>query len=884
MSGGGYANQNGDRSCQEECFDNVFNSCSTQEHTSNFEEIVERSERSSIDVQIHGNGSDFTTRLSAGGHDMVNTAIVPVSRIFDCFRSLGSNPLGSDSISQTAADNLFNNYSIQENIPILEENVGKCETPSVDVQMIRNGGDKSGFQHPSIRLHEPSRKNNPVSQENVGKPERPSVDVQMIGNGGDVSARLFAFVHMIRTIPGINRFELEVLKIKSVSILCSIEDDVQIETTRGRHVLGYTASSSQMASVNHAYLCMDLTDYIIRPEIISFPNNSAINVYQNHCLPSTTVQFLELKKVKIHVSHDLHKLECITKLLPVGMYQDDLQIKDEDTLNPKIFEGLIHVLDEHNGLVRLFRTAQDRCSAGEVPSFKIRLYTKGGVHGYELLTSNILGGIVFEDGPNSRTDFDPGFFPDLILKPRDGTGKGKKVSMNAYYKYQLHLQVKEFRLIFRGGHLFQQYFVAVFCAIEQSCLDWVHNHQNDLRFDYLLDIVCGVFKQKVNDFIKILKYERPFGYVIAFIYTIEFQNKGLPHCHTLLWVDSSSKIRNATQINEYISAEIPDPMEDPRGYKVVTELMMHGPCGVANSSASCTKNGVYNKSFPKRSIGDASTTVGEKHIQVDEIQNYVDGRFICPFETRWRIFEFPIHCRESVVQIMNVHLENEQRVTFRKRDRLDIIVNMPEKKKTTLTEWVVRTKRSLRRLTYVHLNSGELFYFRMILCHQKGCKTPTEVRTNNGYVLPTYKAVCEALGLLGDDKEWEIALEQSTMSASSAEVRTLFAQILIYCDVSDPFKLWFRPFSPVIRLPIERGINSGTRIGAVAGVNINTFTMEQYLPLSRENQAPGVVTPEIKGNVNFEIKIQFMQELREETFSGNKNEDAHDHVDRASTL
>ncbi|GJS09207.1 hypothetical protein Tco_0366003 [Tanacetum coccineum] len=128
---------------------------------------------------------------------------------------------------------------------------------------------------------------------------------------------------------------------------------------------------------------------------------------------------------------------------------------------------------------------------------------------------------------------------------------------------------------------------------------------------------------------------------------------------------------------------------------------------------------------------------------------------------------------------------------------------MPGKKKTTLTEWyvynnkntdgrhltylefpyefvwypnskslrrrVVRTKKSLGRLTYVHPNSGELFYFRMLLCHQKGCKSSTEVRTINGHVLPTYRAACEALGLLGDDKEWDIALEESIVSTSSAE-------------------------------------------------------------------------------------------------------------------
>ncbi|GJX67121.1 ribonuclease H-like domain-containing protein [Tanacetum coccineum] len=65
----------------------------------------------------------------------------------------------------------------------------------------------------------------------------------------------------------------------------------------------------------------------------------------------------------------------------------------------------------------------------------------------------------------------------------------------------------------------------------------------------------------------------------------------------------------------------------------------------------------------------------------------------------------------------------------------------------------------------------------------------------------------------------------------------------------------------------------------MAGVDVDTLTMKQYLALSRENQAPGVVKPEIRGNVNFKIKSQFMYELREDTFSGNKDEDDHDHID-----
>ncbi|GJX45643.1 hypothetical protein Tco_0262319 [Tanacetum coccineum] len=63
-------------------------------------------------------------------------------------------------------------------------------------------------------------------------------------------------------------------------------------------------------------------------------------------------------------------------------------------------------------------------------------------------------------------------------------------------------------------------------------------------------------------------------------------------------------------------------------------------------------------------------------------------------------------------------------------------------------------------------------------------------------------------------------------------------------------------------------------------LDIDTLTMEQYLALARGNQTPGVVKPAIRNNVNFEIKIQFMRDLREDTFSRNKNDDAHEHVER----
>ncbi|GJX91651.1 DNA helicase [Tanacetum coccineum] len=80
---------------------------------------------------------------------------------------------------------------------------------------------------------------------------------------------------------------------------------------------------------------------------------------------------------------------------------------------------------------------------------------------------------------------------------------------------------------------------------------------------------------------------------------------------------------------------------------------------------------------------------------------------------------------------------------------------------------------------------GDLFYQRMLLCHQKGCKSFSDIPC-----LPNL--ACEALGLLENDREWEITLEEAALTATPAELRALLAHILAFCQVSHPVRLWNR--------------------------------------------------------------------------------------------
>ncbi|GKA90600.1 hypothetical protein Tco_0812470 [Tanacetum coccineum] len=80
--------------------------------------------------------------------------------------------------------------------------------------------------------------------------------------------------------------------------------------------------------------------------------------------------------------------------------------------------------------------------------------------------------------------------------------------------------------------------------------------------------------------------------------------------------------------------------------------------------------------------------------------------------------------------------------------------------------------------------------------------------------------------------------------------------------------------------PFNESEPSDTESEEMGEVNIQTLTIEQNLTLDYGDTRRGVRKPEIEGNVDFEIKGQFLRELRDNSFSGNENEDAYEHVGR----
>nr|GEY01097.1 hypothetical protein [Tanacetum cinerariifolium] len=57
-------------------------------------------------------------------------------------------------------------------------------------------------------------------------------------------------------------------------------------------------------------------------------------------------------------------------------------------------------------------------------------------------------------------------------------------------------------------------------------------------------------------------------------------------------------------------------------------------------------------------------------------------------------------------------------------------------------------------------------------------------------------------------------------------------------------------------------------------------TIEQYMSKTRAGYRSGVTMPKIDDKYHFELKGQFLKELRDNTFSGLDHEDANEHIEK----
>ncbi|KAJ3568310.1 hypothetical protein NP233_g5793 [Leucocoprinus birnbaumii] len=305
--------------------------------------------------------------------------------------------------------------------------------------------------------------------------------------------------------------------------------------------------------------------------------------------------------------------------------------------------------------------------------------------------------------------------------------------------------------------------------------------------------------------------------------------EGLPHMHLLLFLDEPDKLKTAEDIDACIWARWPDPEVQPCLFEIVKKCMVHGPCGELNPQAPCMQNGKCSKGYPKafqefttadtngyplyfrpddgrkyevrgcmldnRSIVAYAPTLSlrfECHINVEcaislgsfkyvfkyiqkgpdlatleisqpnEIKQYMDGRYISAPVAAWRLAHFEIHEQIPNVICLQVHLPGHHMVTFDPNDSISMIQDI--------------SHGSKRIINGSYMNAGPQSF--------------EDLRTFNGIVHKTFHEACLVRGLLEDDGEWKLCLEEASEMQPGRQLRHLFVTILLFCAPSDPKPLW----------------------------------------------------------------------------------------------
>ncbi|GJR62413.1 hypothetical protein Tco_1504575 [Tanacetum coccineum] len=132
------------------------------------------------------------------------------------------------------------------------------------------------------------------------------------------------------------------------------------------------------------------------------------------------------------------------------------------------------------------------------------------------------------------------FHEKIPYHTNEGSRKTNRgfVTMKEFYAYIIQQRNDQGTTLLRGGRLFQQYLVDAFTAVEEQRLKmWEDTKRRRARGKEL--VLAGTFPS------------------------------------------------TPAQIDDIISAEIPSQLEDPEGYKVVIEFMLHDPCGKDAKHAPC---------------------------------------------------------------------------------------------------------------------------------------------------------------------------------------------------------------------------------------------------------------------------------------------------------
>ncbi|XP_019184988.1 PREDICTED: uncharacterized protein LOC109179967 [Ipomoea nil] len=295
---------------------------------------------------------------------------------------------------------------------------------------------------------------------------------------------------------------------------------------------------------------------------------------------------------------------------------------DLSDIHEEIVKDIQQALDANNVLVKSFRMARSEIDKNPVAEVKIKLLGKRSkdARTYNLpqvseVAALIVGDIDANIGERDIlvetksgllqriSELNPAYLPmqypllfphgedgyreDIQFSTLKGSSSGgrERISPREYFSYLIQSRLSQLSTLLHAKRLFQQFLVDAYTMVESG--RWVGYP------DLFITFTCNPKWPEEEQVVR----TRHWSYLYHRI-----SKAWSTACSYTVFLDKQHGASHGIHLDNIISAELPDPIQDPEYFKLVDEFMMHGPCGRARLNSPCMVKGKCTKHFPKKFV------------------------------------------------------------------------------------------------------------------------------------------------------------------------------------------------------------------------------------------------------------------------------------------